>query len=346
MKYRLFAMAVFASMLLGGVGTQAQAAKPPGQQETLINALVLGADLHLSRQGDYSGYTDTWEWLIGTGTGPNVQGISGTGLLAAYERTLDAAYLDGAIAAGDSLVARYASQVPSYATRPYSQDVEFLVRLATDSDEPSYAVSAAEFYSRRTDNRTAIETADYYITARKSLAGWDLASQIRASLAVGETEYAAGIALRLVERRADWTDVPYGGWDATVVSHASLLWAFAELNDSSFNSYVREIRDALLLVQADDGSWDGGDYQTTAYAILGLVSDGTAKGAQNSAWAYLRDTQTAEGGWHYAGYGELGEVNSEVLMAFGVLDLKGIKAGLTDPQPEHGGDIHPLDPTP
>ena len=362
----ILAIALFAvvAATLMTAGT-ASAAKPGGQKEALNEAIVLGADLHLSRQGTYDntcggGYgppdvaeiENTWEWKIGTGnTCWNVGGISATGLLAAYEQTDDPVYLDGALLTGDTLVNKYDTIVTDdpegaeWEDRPFSQDIEFLVRLSRDSEEGSYAAVASAWYSILVDNMPAVANANRYIDARKSLAGWDLASQIAAALAVGETDYATGIAARLIERRGDWEGVLYSGWDYTIGSYAILLWAFAELGDNSFNGYVGEIRTALLDAQGADGSWDGGDYQTTAYAVLGLSADGTAKGAQARAWAFLRDNQTTEGGWSYPP--EYGEVNSEVLMALGALDLKGLQVGLTDPQPDHGNDTgkHPLDPT-
>src|SRR4030042_1777102 len=329
-------------LLLGLVATPVMAAKPAGEQEALNNAIVKGADLHLSRQGTYGGIPNCWEWEIDRGiSGANVLGISATGLLAAYEKTNDIRYLNGAIAAGNTLVTRYD---PTTAGRPYSQDVEFLVRLSKDSGDATYATKAATYYARVMAAYTAVQLTDRYINARLSLAGWDLASQIRAALAVGEVDYAAGMAARLIERRADWEGVLYSGWDYTTSSYASLLWAFAEIADNRFNSYVGEIREALVEGQASDGSWDDGDYQSTAYAILGLDADGTARGVQAKAWAFLRDTQTTLGGWSYPpGYGE---VNSEVLMALGALDLKGVQAGKTDPQPSHGKDTgkHQRDP--
>ncbi len=348
-KIFVIAMAVMLIFALMAPASVALAAKPGGQPEMVKERIILAADHHLFLQGAYDSYwgppkiDNTWEWVIGTGwTGPNVQGISATGLLAAYERIGNTLYLDGAIAAGDTMVARY-NAAPSQ--RTWSQDIEFLMRLSQDSGDDAYADIARSWYANTVDAFTAEGLADYYIDIRKSLAGWDLASQIRAALAVENVEYATGMASRLIERRADWEGVPYTGLDYTISSYASLLWAFAELDNNDFNGYIGEIRDALLDAQGDDGSWDGGDQQSTAYAILGLDADGTAKGAQDKAWAFLRDTQNSAGGWETPG-GEYGEVNSEVIMALSALDLKGLKAGFTDPQPNRGRDLgkHKLDP--
>ena len=326
--------------------TAALAAKPGGNQAELNSLLVTAADLHLSRQGTYSGIPDTWEWKIGSFAGYwNVVGISATGLLAAYEKTGDTDYLDGAILTGNTLVANY----DAITSRPYSQDIEFLARLAADSGDPSFLTKAASYYSRVTGAFTAVENADRYINARLSLAGWDLASQIRAAVAVGNTDYATGMVTRLIERRVDWEDAPYGGWNYTTVSHASLLWALRDLSNTSFSAYTDEIRTSLLAAQETGGSWDGGDYQTTAYAILGLDRPRTpaTSSASAEAWVFLRDNNTA-GGWVYSGT-EYGEVNSEVIMALGILNLdEGKKLGHTDPNPDNGNDSgnHPLIPEP
>lgn len=316
-------------------------------EEKIREVLVRGADLHLARQGTYLNacggqygppdvdeIENTWEWKIGSeSTCWNVGGISATGLLAAYERTRNPDYLEGAIAQGDTLMEKYNTIVTDdpegaeWEDRPFSQDIEFLVRLSLDSRDWSYARLARNWYKIVTDNKTAEETADRYIEARFSLAGWDLASQIRAALAVGEWRYARGMAKRLLERRADWEGVELGGWDYTMSSYASLLWAFDELRFGlrDVHAAKREFRDLVLEAQELDGSWENGDYQITAYAILGLDAfevrrrgrRGEIPKALGMAFTFLRDTQTEEGGWIYPP--EIGEVNSEVLMAVGGL---------------------------
>lgn len=333
---------IVSTLLIGA--TPVAAAKPGGQPEMLNDTVVSAANYHLSIQGTYGGIPYTWPWAIGTTGGYwNVVGISATGLLSAYEKTNNNAYLAGALKTGNTLKTRYAS-VPA-TQRPYSQDIEFLVRLGRDSGDNPFIDLAKQLYSRTTSQSTGAAYADYYIAARKSLSGWDLASQIRAALAVGEPEYATDIAARLIERRADWEGVPYGGWDYTLSSYTSLLWALAELNNSDFNCFKGEIRDIVINAQDSDGSWDDGDYQTTAYAILGLTADGGASGPQAKAWSFLRDTRTTGAGWSYPP--QYGEINSEVIMALAGLDLKGLKAGHTDPNPDRGKDFgkHKLDPT-
>jgi len=339
-KKLLFALGL-CMILLATILSPALAAKPGGNQEALLDTITKGADLHLDRQDTYDLYynlgtiDNTWEWVIGSGlTWYNVQGISATGLLAAYEKTDDQAYLDGAILAGDTMVVRY-DVAPEQGT--WSQDIEFLVRLSQDSADDDYADVAGLWYANTTGAFTAEALADYYIDARKSLAGWDLASQIRAALAVGEVDYAQGMADRLIERWTDWEGVLYDGWDYTISSYGSLLWAFHELDDPGRDvaAAIREYRQYLLDIQEADGSWEAGDYQSTAYIVLGLDAvQGNDRDALAYAWAFLRDTQTEDGGWSYPP--ELGEVNSEVLMALDSLELdEGRKIG--DPQPSDLG---------
>jgi hypothetical protein len=323
-----------------------------GGEDSIREVLIKGADLHLSRQGTYENscgakygppdvpsIENTWEWKIGSGwTCWNVGGISAEGLLAAYERTHNWDYLKGAIAQGNTLIAKYNTIViddpkgAEWEDRPFSQDIEFLVRLSRASHNHSYARVAHDWYDIIINNKTAEENADRYIDNRMSLAGWDLASQIRAACALGKWHYARGMAKRLLERRADWEKVMYSGYDWTMLSYASLLWAFAELRfgGREIAAAEREFRHFVLKAQVQEGpqkgSWDEGSYQTTAYAILGLdavtgMQHDVAK-ALGKAFAFLRDTQTEEGGWSYlegGEYVEYGEENSEVLMALSEL---------------------------
>lgn len=225
----------------------------------------------------------------------------------------------------------------------FSQDIEFLVRLSQDSGDDSYATVAQLWYGNTRGAYDAVELVDYYIVTRGFLAAWDLASQIRAAVAVGETDYAAAIASSLFDSDFDWEDPWLGGWD-----YGSLLWALRDLGDNSFRSNVEEMRDILLDTQQTVGSWDW-DYQSTAYAVLGLARPRTPVLAQvvSDAWVFLRDEQTDAGGWGRSYSPEIGEVNSEVLMALAIIRLdEGKKLGHVDPQPEKGNDTgkHPRDP--
>jgi hypothetical protein len=339
---------VLAFGVFSTISTETQAFDRWRGEDPILEVLVKGANLHLYRQDTYltkcgppfvPSIQNTWEWVIGSGeTCWNVGGISAMGLLSAYERTHNRNYLKGAIAQGNTLIKKYNTIMTNegavWENRPFSQDIEFLIQLSRVNHNHSYERVARDWHDIITDNKTAEENVDRYIEGRKSqsivsMAGWDLASQIRAALAVGKWQYARDMAKRLLERRADWEGISYG---ETILSYSSLLWAFAELRfgGREIAAAEREFRDLVLEAQVQEGSqmgsWLDGDYQTTAYAILGL--DATT-GRQHDivkalgkAFAFLRDTQTAKGGWSYPP--EIGEVNSEVLMALSGLHRREI----------------------
>lgn len=299
------------------------------ENNSVRQALAKGADRMLSYQGAYGGITGAWPWQVGTtGFYWNVQGISAAGLIAAYEGTKNQQYLDGAIATGDTLLGRYEALVADgvqYGDRPYSSYVEFLAWLARESKNQVYAEAAVKWYTIIPAFETAEALSNRYITVRKSLSGWDLASQIRAALAVGQKDYAKAIADEVVKRQADWVNIPYGGWDYTAESYGSMLWALDQVGAKQ--EVIDEFRKALLNLQAADGSWDEGGYQATAYAILGLSANKgkDVKKALDSAASFLVSNQSANGGWVYvvgAKAYEYAEEDSEVLMSLAAL-LKG-----------------------
>ena len=323
MKKRIFRLAILlilALVMVLTISLPALANKPDGKS-VLNNAIDKGGDRLLATQGPNSGAIPyNWEWLVGDGNfdNGNLQGITATGLLAAYEKTRNKAFLDGAKKAGNVLKQRYAAAPTE---RPYSQDVEFLVRLYQDTKDKTYLDTAKKWYTVVTVDFTAVGLVSRYLdtNARASLAGWDVASQIRAADAAGFKKYANDVAKELIRRSADWVNVPYGGYDYTNGSYGALLWALHDIGgDFMFHTTIDSYRNYLLANQGADGSWDS-DYQTTAYIILGLDAvKGWSKGTRDAlsdAVDYLVDNQAAEGGWVYEGYGELPEVDSECVMA-------------------------------
>lgn len=314
------------SVFIIGMQGTALADKVTGNQRAEIkDALIDGADRMLSYQGTDGG-AGTWPWNVGNNAFYwNVQGISAQGLVKAYEVIKYPRYLAGATATGDVLVERYyalTSDGVHYGDRPYSSYVEFLADLSWISGNPKYGEVAVKWYSIIPAFETAGDLVERYIKSRKSLAGWDLSSQIRAAVAAGNMQYARAIADEVVRRKAEWAGIPYGGWDYTILSYASLLWALDQVHAKQ--DVIDEFRSALLAAQADDGSWDDGSYQTTAYAILGLSANKgkNVKSALDNAAAFLVNSQSDNGGWEYPGYGEYAEEDSEVLMSLAAL-LKG-----------------------
>ena len=89
-----------------------------------------------------------------------------------------------------------------------------------------------------------------------------------------------------------------------------------------FDAQINEYRSFLLAQQDPAGSWDVGDSQITAYAVLGLAAVGGAgtDTAIAAAAAFLIGNQLGTGGWPFyvspSGNGaEYTEVDAEVVRA-------------------------------
>lgn len=315
---------------------------------SMAQFLPCAADTHLSRKGDFLNGTTAvvdsgvWEWEIGSGdTYTNIQGISATGLFYATVPSSNPAYALGAFETVNLVVGRYTA-APTQ--RPYAQDVELLFDAcafnpadyglapgaAEQPESSAYCTLGTQFYARwLIQYPDPHDLADYYIDLRKSLSGWDLAAHVRAARLAGFDVYSVGIAEQLLARRADWEHVPYGGWDYTESSWGALLRAMLELHASgslspAMYTEALAIADLLIAAQAGDGSWGGGDFQATSYAILGLRAD---------PWNFTLPWQQAiiEGvdflhatvsagptcGWSYPP--EYGEMNSEAIAALAVV---------------------------
>lgn len=342
--FKLVSASFMAMVLTVTLALPAFADRHGNQDDDLKDVVTKAGDRLLATQGTFGGIENTWEWYIGDGTGPNLQGICATGLLAAYEKSRNRAYLDAAKKSGDTLKERYAAAPDK---RPYAQDVEFLVRLYQDSRDKSYLETAKDWYAVLMDQYTAEANVDRHITARGSLTGWDVAAHIRAAYATGYKDFARAMADEVISRSAEWVNVPYPGttdWDCTNLSYGSLIWALNEIGYSiKYKDAINDYRDYLLNTQLDDGSWED-DYQTTAYVILGLSSiwgkSRDIKNALSAACDFLVENQASNGGWEYidgADIYEYPEIDSECAIALASLRTQDL--GQHD-QHEHHNNNH------
>ncbi|MBP9697936.1 MAG: hypothetical protein KBD65_01990 [Candidatus Moranbacteria bacterium] len=309
--------------------------------------LTCAADYHLALKGDYlNGTTNVtdfgvWPYVIPeldppTTTYNNVEGVTADGMLYATKALSDSSYGLATFSTANLLVGRY-DATPT--TRPYSTDVEFLTNVCEfDSNEylggnSAYCVKATEFYGRVTGqfpNPTALVNRYIIEAGRGSLAGWDIASHIRAAWRSGWHTYAVGLVEEIMDRRVEWEHVPLGGYDYTTISHGSLVRVMVEMYhvgdlDVSRYSDALLMAAALLPLQEVDGSWEN-DPQVTAFVLLGLRSETTdmqiwhtaivlgenylENSAVNCAWVY--DTGSGTEGY--------GEVNSEAIMALSLIN--------------------------
>jgi subtilisin family serine protease len=294
--------------------------------EAMVNQAVTsgGTRLQQLQNADGGWYFRAIDTSCGAGAGvscPNTIGVTGLGLLSAYERGNDPGVLADAVAAGQRLQAIHAA-APSQ--QPFSQDLEFLVALTDASGDPQYAALANSWFGTITAmHPIAADRVDYSFTRRNqhTIAVWDVASTIRMAKAAGNVSYATGLANRIVARETDWKHVDA---DYTLLDMGSMLWAMHDL--PGFDAKITEYRSWLLSQQDAQGSWAGGDLQITSYVVMGLGAVGGAgtSAAIQSAVLFLLDNQLPNFGWPFWVDGgssglEYPMVDSEVMRAIASL---------------------------
>lgn len=302
------------------------------------------AETHLARKGSYTNGTTAavdngvWEWEIGSGlTYSNIQGISADGGFHATATTGDPAFALGAFDTVNLLVGRY-SATPTL--RPYAQDVDLLLDACAfdpglygasrQPDSAAYCQLAMQFYARVVGYYpNPDDNVDRHIAPRGSLAGWDVAAHIRAAWRAGFEVYAREMLDRILARRPDWEHVPLGTYDYTDSSWGALVRVILEMHaagDLGEAPYAEglAIAGTLIATQAPDGSWSAGDFQATAYVLLGLRSDPWNfslpwQRAIFKAVDFFEASATAAPtcGWSYPP--EYGEMNSEIISALALV---------------------------
>ncbi len=310
------------------------------EDHQIRNALQAGGDRLVGLQNADGG----WFFVVGSadcglGAGvscPNTFGVTALGLLASFRVTRDADHLSAAQRAADALVAKQAAapacdgNPATGADRPFTVDVSFLLdafgRAQGPSGDAYRSAALAWFACVMADFPSAAARADNRINGRigqglNNLGAWDASLDVRAAVAVGQSDYALDEARRIIARQADWdvddTDCP----GCHLLAKGLFIAATEELKQHQDIRAARErYRDDLLASAATDGSW-GGDTQTTAYAVMGLATmpeGNAAQAAVAQAVGFLLSMQHPDGGFG-VGTGfettEVTEVDGEVLQA-------------------------------
>ena len=317
---------------------------PPAQAATMSQAIQDGADHVVSLQH----LDGKWGWPgapydPNAPTYNNITGPLGLGLLSAYEETADAAHLQAAEAAGDSLVGLTADWVGTY-------NPMFLLKLYDATADPNYQAQADSFFTdlaAGTYTRQSVDhdTASWITTVQGGRSGtwvnlrpWEFAPQAYASAREGTAAQTAAFvqAIRDGIDTLDSSDpnTAYNdllglaggvmGLASMGADHDPTVGAFA--SDDS----LADLAATLAANQNANGSWDwhsalaspttgDEDLQTTAYAVLALeeydrvlYASALAAGRQ-----YLVSTQLVDGGWpSYPPAGqEYAETDGEVIWA-------------------------------
>jgi hypothetical protein len=290
-------------LVAAGVAILGLVAAAEVRADALAVELEDAADHHVSGQGNHrGGLRSSWEWKLGTGRGaPNITGIAARGLLAAHRLTGLQEHQDAALRAARSLVRAFDGGWRG--RRPYTQDVEFLAAAG-------HIIDAGRWFNATRGRWTAGGYVGMVIDGRRGapqIAGWDVASAIRAAVAVGQLEYGRGLLGELLKRRGDWDRPGMGQW----LARGSLLWALADARDRfGLAPEQRQVAESLVrevvAAQRPNGAWQeqaGGVLctQTTAYAVLGLSrwSGGKRAVAAGKGWlrrAARQDTKFFQGG--------------------------------------------------
>jgi hypothetical protein len=290
-------------------------------EATVAQSIALGGSrLQQLQQANGGWFFPVSQTDCGLGEGvscPNLIGVTALGLLTAYDRDpAQTSLLTSAVAAGQRLLAVKAT-VPT--PLPYSQDLEFLIALSLATADPQYAAAAADWFAVvKLAFPDAAARVDYGLATRGTVSGWDMASLIRSAKAGGDGDYARAAATRIFEREADWAG---GSVAHELLGKGSLLWAVHDLG--GFDAKLAEYRAFLLAEQDSDGTWNGGNLQVTAYAVMGLAAMGDTgtDAAIQSAVATLLANQLPSNGWPFsAGFAdEYSPVDAEVLRAVATL---------------------------
>lgn len=149
----------------------------------------------------------TWDFLVTDKTAGNpsggeekITGVTGLGLLDAFKKTGNVAFLNAARTAGDHLVDVVFKA--NTGALPFAQDIEFLRALSKASGDTSFRDTAREWFrNTRNEFPNAQSLIDHFVAertaqGRKALALWDVAAVIRAAVAVGETDRGEKLSSR------------------------------------------------------------------------------------------------------------------------------------------------------
>ena len=333
-------LAAALSLVLALVSVSPEAFAAP---DPIKDALNLGGT-HLKNQqnGDGGWFFEVDDPDCGLGAGvscPNTFGVTAMGLLEAFRITKNAQVKAAAVETGDALVDKQAvaptcdSDPGTGGDRPFTTDVRFLAELSKTTGKAVYKnAGKAWFACVVADFPNAANRADNRIDGRiaqglNNLGAWDAANDIAAAVAIGNNKpYAIAELKRVIIRRNDWDVNDPDCQGCELLAKGWLLGAGATLKaDGTIKTWLNAWRDDLLLAQEGNGSWNGGDTQTTAYVILGLTANAQGpnaaatqaiKQAITAGVTFLLSQQNPDGGFDVGGaFPENTEVNSEALQA-------------------------------
>ena len=298
------------------------------------DVIVAAADrlLDLQSVNDFG-----WDWIVTDlsahsedASSDNLYGATAHGLLDAYEVTGDSKYYDAAKAVADYITAITPGEEDFYRDDKYivSFDFRFLMRFGSYyaeyiSDAWNYQIETPLKTKEGSTLYSFAEPAHVYTAMRArygdvfGFAVWQASDFGLAAYEMGETDWAAAMAVVIADNLVDMTGVGFA------IGAGKALELFSVVNlEGMYDGDIADLVTLLVEGQEDGGYWDYGQSeapaQDTAYAIMGLVSVGETEVAKKGA-LWLIETQ-ANGGWLVDNnVVEIAEVNSEAIQALSSL---------------------------
>jgi hypothetical protein len=287
-----------------------------------------------------------WGWPLAGDSAKNTAAPIAMGLIAAYQATGQATYLDSAVKAGDFIKA---------ISPPHSTgNGIFMSALSAVTGDVSYANDVKTEYYDALANGTYVRNTLTYDTAGFAQLIRTNRSGSQANMATWDLALAAVGAHRLGADTSDWisaieaevneldTDNYYD-----VIGLAGAVWAFSEIGvdfDATAGSFASASSTADLAAELANRQIAGGGFawnsgyviaddgneavQETAYAILALDAFDSKLYHNQIAGAgnYLTSVQLATGGWrnyNSTSSGENNEVTGEALWAMQTVPAPG-----------------------
>lgn len=229
----------------------------------------------------------------------NITGVTGLGLLVAFEKTGNRNFLVAALKAGGHLLNVFKDAAPG--ALPFAQDIELLIALSRTSGLSGNLQDdfrdAARLWFRNTtrafpNSKSLIDhfVAERSAQNRKALALWDVAAVIRAAVAVGDfriTETFTDSRGRLRTRRVSINNSSYA---RSVASRAIS------------RSVSRQVGEDTIPGDNGPGTDNVFSFQDTLLSRGSLLLSlsqvrGSSSKAKREYRNFLEDNQEADGSW-------------------------------------------------
>jgi len=328
-KILMLLAATFVAMILC---SQTVSATTVAQYMTAINGAA-GRLIALQSASDYG-----WDWdvtgLTSHSTNPgatNIYGVTALGLIYAYQKTGDSTYLTAAkktadfIKYGDPTLGDFWNGIPPAYTYywGYSFDYKFLAEFSTVYGDPSYKTYASNAWSWQkanilyyADGNQAAAYSHFVANGGGSdgYGGWQSSDYGLAAIEVGDTPWALSMASVINSNIGNIASS--GTYKDLGMAWALKLLVTVDPTRATYGSGITTLISNLEVDQLANGSWhDGnpeGDAQTTAYAVMGLLTAGEYNAALKGAdWLVVSQIN---GGW-LASSTEYSETDSEAMQA-------------------------------